>query len=207
MTEPKTLFQLAGFEPRPAGLDAAVLVFIDYQNEYLEGPLRLSGVDAAVESAGRLLDAARAAGTRIIHVAHKGGAGGPFDRSAPRGSFIARLDPIVGEAVVEKPRPNAFSETELATLVGGRGARVIVAGFMTHMCLASTVRAALDLGLTVTVAADACATRDLPVPGGGIVAAADLHAAELAALGDRFAAVAPVAAILAASQEAAPVAG
>mgnify|MGYP001159276468 CR=1 FL=1 len=29
MTDPKTLFQLAGFEPRPAGLDPAVLEFND----------------------------------------------------------------------------------------------------------------------------------------------------------------------------------
>jgi nicotinamidase-related amidase len=60
---------------------------------------------------------------------------------------------------------------------------------MTHMCVSSTARAALDLGYPVTVAADASATRDLPAPGGGVVSAGDLHRAELAALADRFACV------------------
>jgi len=70
----------------------------------------------------------------------------------------------------------------------------VLAGFMTHMCVSSTARAALDLGYQTTVVADACATRDLPRPGGGTIAAADLHAAELAALADRFAIVCDAAA-------------
>lgn len=63
---------------------------------------------------------------------------------------------------------------------------------MTHNCVSSTVCAALDFGLLPTVAVDAKATHDLPVPG-GIVAAADLQKAELAALADRHAAVVNVA--------------
>jgi nicotinamidase-related amidase len=58
---------------------------------------------------------------------------------------------------------------------------------MTHMCVSATARAALDLGYQSTVLSDATATRDLPDPAGnGVVAAADLHRAELAALSDRF---------------------
>ncbi|MGL4242285.1 MAG: isochorismatase family protein, partial [Beijerinckiaceae bacterium] len=49
-----------------------------------------------------------------------------------------------------------------------------------------TCRAALDLGYPVTLAHDACATRDLPAPGGGVISADALHRAELAALADRF---------------------
>lgn len=62
---------------------------------------------------------------------------------------------------------------------------------MTHMCVSSTVRAALDLGYRSTVIASACATRDLPDGLGGVVDAATLHRAALAALGDRFAVIAP----------------
>jgi hypothetical protein len=46
------------------------------------------------------------------------------------------------------------------------------------------------------VAADAAATRDLPDPMGGSIAAAALHRAALAALADRFAIVARVDQIL-----------
>jgi len=51
------------------------------------------------------------------------------------------------------------------------------------------VRAALELGYQSTVVASACATRDLPDGLGGIVPAAVLHRACLAALADRFAVV------------------
>jgi nicotinamidase-related amidase len=39
---------------------------------------------------------------------------------------------------------------------------VVVCGMMTHMCVASTVRAAFDYGLEITVVHEACATGLLP---------------------------------------------
>jgi hypothetical protein len=74
----------------------------------------------------------------------------------------------------------------------------VVGGFMTHMCVSSTVRAALDLGYGCTVVGNACATRDLLDCQGEVVSAAELHRAELAALGDRFAVVINVVADLSA---------
>lgn len=192
---PTTLFALAGRNPKPPALAAAVLVLIDYQQEYLAGPLKLVGVDAAVRQAAALLKAARSAGARIIHVAHKGAAGGLFDRAQARGAFIEAVQPQEGEAVVEKIRPNAFSDTGLAALVGSAGTEIVVAGFMTHNCVSSTTRAALDLGYAITVAGDACATRDLP-DGEGVIAAEDIQRAELLSLADRHAVVVDVAALI-----------
>ncbi|PKU24061.1 cysteine hydrolase family protein [Telmatospirillum siberiense] len=188
---PKTLFQLAGKEVSPPRLADAVLILIDYQNEYLDGPLKLSGWEEAVARAERLLTAARRAGSRIIHVAHRGQPGGLFDRDHARGAFIERLAPLESEAVVEKTRPNGFSDTGLALRVGTAGAKLVIAGFMTHNCVSSTTRAALDLGYDITIAADACATRDLPSRH-GVIRAADIQAAELAALADRHACVVDV---------------
>jgi nicotinamidase-related amidase len=195
MSRPTTLFALAGQEPRPPRPGEATLILIDCQNDYLAGPLALIGIDEAIRRAERLLQATRRAGGRVIHVAHKGAAGGPFDRAAHGGAIVGALAPLAGEAVVEKPRPNAFSGTELATLAGPIGAALIFAGFMTHNCVSSTVRAGRDLGYAMTVAADACATRDLPCPG-GVIRAADLHAAELAALADAHAGVFDVAELI-----------
>ena len=192
MDRPQTLFALANREPRPPRLGEATLILIDYQNEYLEGPLALTGAEEAIAQAERLLRAMRQAGGRIVHVAHKGAPGGMFDRSQARGAIVGALAPIAGEAVVEKPRPNAFSGTDLAALAGPPGAALIFAGFMTHNCVSSSVRAGKDLGYAMTVAADACATRDLPCPG-GVVRARDLHVAELAALADHHAGVFDVA--------------
>jgi len=196
MPAPTTLFALAGYTPAPSPLSQSCLVLIDYQNEYLSGPLALPGAEAAVVRAADLLARARSAGTRIVHIAHKGAPGGLFDRGDKRGAIIEALAPGDGEAVVEKPRPNAFSATDLAERVGPAGTKLILAGFMTHMCVGSTARAALDLGYVTTLAADACATRDLPGHDGGVISADRLHRAELAALSDRFACIADCAAIV-----------
>ena len=192
MDRPKTLFALAGRELSPPPLAEATLILIDYQNEYVSGPLALVGAEEAIAQAARLLAAARQAGARVIHVAHKGAPGGAFDRAQPRGAIVAALAPRAGEPIVEKPRPNAFSDTELGTLVGPPGAPLIFAGFMTHNCVSSSVRAGKDLGYAMSVAADACATRDLPLAD-GVVRAADLHRAVLAGLGDHHAGIFDVA--------------
>ena len=192
MSEPKTLLAMAGADPNPPALADAVVVMIDYQNEYLSGALPLPGGAAAVAEAAKLLGRARGAGAPIIHIAHAGQPGGPFDRAAERGAFIDALVPAEGERVIEKPLPNAFAKTSLDEALQEVGRKEIVfAGFMTHMCVSSSVRAALDLGYRATIVAGACATRDLPAATGGQPIAADaLHEASLAALADRFAVIA-----------------
>jgi nicotinamidase-related amidase len=184
---PRTLFAIAGRLFTKPSFKTSVLVFIDYQNEYLTGELTLPAAAAAVDQAAKVLAKARAANARIIHVAHKGGKGGSFDRDDVRGAFIPVLTPVDHELVIEKPRPNSFSGTDLAEQLGTKGQHAIFAGFMTHMCVSSTVRAALDLGYGATIVADACATRDLPHHRHGIISHKVLHDAELAALSDRFA--------------------
>lgn len=195
MMEPRTILELAGRTIPPPPLGEATLVLIDYQNEYVDGPLRLVGVEAAIGRAKTLLEAARVAGARIIHVAHKGAPGGLFDRTQERGDFIPELKPAEGEPVVQKTFASAFADTNLESLIGGPGSPVVFAGFMTHNCVSSTVRAGIERGYAMTVAADACAARDLPLAG-RVVAAADLHEAELAGLGDTHAAIRTVAEIV-----------
>lgn len=187
----RTLLQLAGATPVPSALSASVLVLIDIQNEYFDGPLKLAGVEAAAAAAAGLLARARAAGAPVVHVRHRGRAGGAFDPDAPRGQIHASVAPLPGETVIDKGLPNAFANTTLAEKLEGIGKRpLIVAGFMTHMCVSATVRSALDRGLSSTVAMDATATRDLPDPTGGPDLPADaVHRAALAAIADRFATV------------------
>ena len=92
--------------------------------------------------------------------------------------------------VIIKPLPNSFARTPLDETLKKLGRRnLIVAGFMTHMCVSATVRSALDHGYRCTVVAAACATRDLPDGHGGVVPAEVVHRASLAALADRFATV------------------
>ena len=194
---PKTLLDLAGQTLKPSRLSQAALVVIDAQNEYRHGPLALNGIEPAIGHLAALLKRARAAGTPIVHIAQIGDPGQMFDRKSERGQFIREITPLDSETVIEKPLPNSFARTTLqAHLDSLKRKQIIVAGFMTHMCVSSTVRAGFDLDYGITVAADATATRALPsATGGRTVAAPDIQASALAALADFFAAIAPVSAI------------
>jgi nicotinamidase-related amidase len=193
MTTPKTLLEMSGADLKPPPLSGSTLVIIDAQNEYLDGKLALPDVKAAVDALARLLTKARSASAPVVHIQHKGRAGGLFDLDARGGAIIDAVKPLGTESIVHKPLPNAFAQTDLdATLKKLGRTQLIIAGFMTHMCVSSTARAALDLGYKATVAADAAATRDLPDPMGGVISAAALHRAALAELADRFAIVAKV---------------
>jgi len=193
MAAPRTLLALAGADPAPAAISQAALVLIDCQMEYVDGQLPLTGVDAALDEIARLLDRFRSAGAPVVHVAHRGKPGGLFDPEGPSGGIADRAAPRDGETVVGKTLPNSFAGTALEATLQKLGRRnLIVAGFMTHMCVSSTVRAGLDLGYASTVVANAAATRDLPLPkGGGVIDATALHDASLAALADRFACIVP----------------
>ena len=188
MTAARTLLQLAGADLSPAKISEASLVLIDLQNEYLAGPIALPGAAAAVANSAKLLASARDAGSPIFHVAHRGKAGGLFDRNAERGAIAASVAPLAGEPVIEKELPNAFAGTDLRDRLSAAGRKnIILAGFMTHMCISSTARAALDLGFRVTIDASACATRDLPDGRGGTIEARTVHDVALVELSDRFA--------------------
>lgn len=191
MTAAKTLMQLAGIDLTPPRLGDSCLVLIDVQNEYLAGPLALPDANPAIARAAALLARARESGAKIIHIAHKGAPGSLFDRSAERGAIVAPLAPRPGEIVIEKQLPNAFAGTDLNAQLAATGRKeLVLAGFMTHMCVSSTARAALDLGFRTTIDADSCATRDLPDGKGGTIAAKLIHDVALAELSDRFAIIA-----------------
>ncbi len=188
---PKTLLQMAGAPLDPAPLSEATLVIIDAQNEYRSGALPLPGVDSALGEIEALLTRAREAGAPVVHVAHKGKAGGAFDPDAEGGRIMREVAPTGAEPVVNKALPNAFADTNLAEILQGTGRKqLIIVGFMTHMCVSSTARAALDHGYRVTLVDAAAATRDLPAPDGATMRAADIHRYALTELADRFAIIA-----------------
>jgi nicotinamidase-related amidase len=187
---PRTLRDVAGLPTQPTALRDAALVMIDCQNTYREGTMQLSGVEAALAEAARLLARARDARIPIFHIQHDTGPGSPFDISARIGQISDEVAPKAGEPVITKHFPNSFIQTDLEQQLRAAGvSNVVLAGFMTHMCVNSTTRGAFNLGFQPTVVAAATATRDLPGGDGDVVAAAALQAASLAALRDLFAVV------------------
>lgn len=192
MPASKTLRELSGKPATPAPLSESVLILVDAQNTYRSGVMELAGIEPALDECARLLGRARALKVPVIHIQHDSGPGSPFDISAEIGAIADKLAPAEGEAVVVKNYPNAFVGTDLDARLKALGAtRLVVAGFMTHMCINSTARGAFNLGYAVSVPASATATRALPAPDGGTVSAAALQTAALAALADLFAVVVP----------------
>ena len=187
---PKTLREVAGLPSHPTALREAALVLIDCQNTYREGTMRLVGVEPALAEAARLLERARSVGIPIFHIQHDAGPGSPYDITARIGQISDEVAPKAAEPVITKHFPNSFIQTDLEQQLRVAGVtNVILAGFMTHMCVNSTARGAFNLGFRPTVVAAATATRDLPGGDGDVVAAAELQAASLAALRDLFAVV------------------
>ncbi len=192
-----TLRTLENLPSAPSSLKDSALVLVDCQNTYTYGVMELDGVQAALDETAALLDRARTAGIPIIHIQHNGGVGSPYDITAEVGAIVDSVAPRGDEPVVVKQYPNSFVQTDLDEKLKAVGAsNLVLAGFMTHMCINSTARGAFNLGYAPTVVASATATRPLPGPDGSTVSAAALQSASLAALNDLFAIVAPDAAAI-----------
>ncbi|MBU9766143.1 cysteine hydrolase [Mycobacterium sp. TNTM28] len=191
MTRP-TLRELASLPAAPPPLADSTLVLIDCQNTYTEGVMELDGVHAALDQIAALLDRGRTAGIPIIHIQHSDGPGSLYDIEGESGAFIAAVAPREGEPVVVKQFPNSFVQTDLDNRLKGLDAsNLVLAGFMTHMCVNSTARGAFNLGYAPTVVAAATATRMLVGPDSAPVPAAVMQSASLAAMSDLFAIVVP----------------
>ncbi|HET6736914.1 cysteine hydrolase family protein [Mycobacterium sp.] len=191
MTNP-TLRALAGLPQQPVGLAESTLILIDCQNTYTGGVMELDGVRAALDEVEALLDRARSAGIPIIHIQHDDGPGSLYDIEGESGSIVSRVAPRNGEQVVVKNYPNAFVQTDFDDLLKTSNAsNLVIAGFMTHMCVNSTARGAFNLGYSPTVVAAATATRALPGLNDATVPAAAMQTASLAAMADLFAVVVP----------------
>ena len=139
----------------------------------------------------RLLKAFRDAGDAVVHIRHEFTSDeAPFFTPGSEG---AKLHPKVlnraDEPVVLKHFVNSFRETELQSILDEQGIKeLVVVGSMSHMCIDGITRAANDLGYSVTVIHDACASRDLEF-NGLTVPAAHVHAAFMSALGFAYASV------------------
>jgi len=180
-------------DPFAVSFDSAktALVVIDMQRDFLEpgGFGAALGNDvsllrSAIEPAGAMIAAARAAGVLVIHTreghredladaprhkvdrgdpAKRIGACGPMGRILVRGEpghdIIPELAPIAGEPVVDKPGKGAFFATDLDLILRNRGiATLLVCGVTTEVCVHTTVREANDRGYRCIVVSDACAS-------------------------------------------------
>lgn len=166
------------------------LLIIDVQNDYFPGGrFELAGAVDALERIKAVLRRFREKGLPVIFVQHI--------NTRPGASFFLPdtvgveihpdIAPTGGEPVVVKHAPNSFFQTNLPELLqAAEVSELAVCGMMTHMCIDSTVRAAKDYGIPVTLLYDACAARDLKIMGHSIPART-VQDAHMAALNGMFA--------------------
>lgn len=186
----QTIRQLTNCDWAAATLPSAALVLVCMQSEFRSGPLQLTNIDTAIDDARVLLDRFRNAGAPIFHVARCGTKGKFFDLAQQGGTFVAELKPADGEPVLETHTQNPFISTDLAARLQATGfADVVFAGCSSHSSLNSAVRYAAEHGFRPTVVASACATRDLPGPGGITLPAQIVHLATMAGLADSHACI------------------
>ena len=121
-----------------------------------------------------------------MHVVHDTPAGAPvFTPDTPLAQEFAELAPRAGEKVIHKGQPSCFAGTDLQDYLAGLGdvgKKVVLTGYMAHVCVSTTARAAAERGLDVLLAEDAIGDRDIPGGLGG----EELTRVVLRELGDAF---------------------
>ncbi len=82
----------------------------------------------------------------------------PLKLNTPTGEIKPGLEPIDGEIVVIKDVNSGFIGTNLELMLRRKNiSRLVVVGFFTNMCVATTVRMAGNLGFDTYLVGDACA--------------------------------------------------
>lgn len=203
---------VTAIDPSRIAPERTALLLIDFSNDFVDpagkaatvGGRDISHAVPAIANAARMLDAARAAGTTVIHCLHttltEGRSDSPVWHDARSRATYSAVDvcedgtwgqePVAalaqqpGDLVVKKYRYGAFTGTELELVLRSTGLDTVVcAGVSTNVCVDTTAREAFAREFYVHVAADACASWDM-----------DLHRASLLTAAQRFAVVADTAA-------------
>ena len=153
--------------------------------------MELTGIEDAGQKAGELLSVFRENNWLTFHIQHLSVRQGAtfFLPDTPGAEFHDCIIPLADEQIIQKFYPNSFRETALLEeLKKNEVEQLVICGAMSHMCIDATTRAAFDFGFKCVVIHDACATRDLEFEGQKI-AAAQVHASFMAALGSAYATV------------------
>ncbi|KXJ93510.1 Isochorismatase-like protein [Microdochium bolleyi] len=155
---------IVGAPPSTASTSDSVLVIIDAQNEYAQGKLRVADVGSSRAAIAALLGRYRDAGAPVVHVVHATPEGAPvFTPGTELAREFDELKPREGEKTVAKNFPGSFTQTDLQDILTATGRKkVVLTGYMAHVCVSTTARQGAEKGWDVIVARDAVGDRDIP---------------------------------------------
>lgn len=168
----KSFRELTGAPRSTASPLDSTLIIVDAQNEYADGLLKTADIDRTRAAISTVLETYRAAAadpsrSNIVHVVHSVAEGAPvFTPNTDLCSEFPEIAAAADEKVIAKRFPGAFTETDLhahlQSVPGGRGRKVVLAGYMAHVCVSTTARQAHELGYEVVICGDAVGDRDIP---------------------------------------------
>ncbi|KAJ6157268.1 hypothetical protein N7497_006153 [Penicillium chrysogenum] len=151
----KSFRQLIGIPPSTASTSDSTLIIVDAQNEYVRGLLTVEKVAETRKAIAKLLEKYRQNGTgkNIVHVVHEVPARAPvFTPGTALAQEFEELTPKPNEKVITKNFPR----------LGEVGQRVVLVGYMAHVCISTTARVGGELGYDVLVVRDAVGDRNIP---------------------------------------------
>ncbi|GMK55923.1 hypothetical protein CspeluHIS016_0209790 [Cutaneotrichosporon spelunceum] len=159
--------QLAGIPPSTASVADSVLLIVDAQGEYADGHLKVTNIATSRPALQRLYERYRDAGGHVVHIVHQVAPGTPvFTPGTALAAEFPELQPKAGatnEPVVGKKFPGSFCQTELNDVLTKTGKKkVVIVGYMAHVCVSTTAREASQHGYEVLIARDAIGDRDIP---------------------------------------------
>jgi len=164
------------------------LILIDFQNDYFDGgALPLNGMIPVLNNANFLIKYAQENNLKIYTIQHiSTRKGATFFLPDTKGVGLHDNLNSNNTTIIKKKYPNSFRETILQDELKKHNiSELLVCGAMTHMCIDTTVRAGFDLGYKITLAYDACATKDLQFKD-NIIKAKDVQDSFISALGSIF---------------------
>lgn len=156
--------QILGIAQSSASSSDSALLIIDAQNEYQDGKLAISNIKTSRPAIEKLLSTYRSKGGKIVHIRHKVPSGAPvFTPDTPLADEFQELKPQDGEETVIKQYPGSFEQTKLKEILDGWGIKkVVLCGYMAHVCVSTTAREAYQKGFEVILAEEAIGDRDIP---------------------------------------------
>jgi len=183
-----TILRSRAYKEHPMDIDRnrAAMIIIDMQNSFCrpEGRVAAIGLDTSacqtvIGACKAVLELGREAklpiiftryvyrpdytdgGVMVKHIMPELEGFGALQSGSDDADIVTELTPEPGEIIVDKNRPSAFFNTDLAETLERLGRdQLIVCGVTTNCCVESTVRDASHRDLQVFVVEDACAELD-----------------------------------------------
>ena len=167
MSSAPSFRSLVGVSPSTATPSDSTLIIIDAQNEYADGKLVCSNTATSRKAIASLLEKYRNAKGSVVHVTHTVPDGAPvFTPGTDLAEEFAELKPKEGEHIVKKNHPSSFADTDLDEYLKGKGdaasKKLVLTGYMAHVCVSTTARQGAQLGYDILLAEDAIGDRDIP---------------------------------------------